>query len=127
MRALFNFAIEQYRVGEKSIITENPCNVIKAMKIWNKEQPRQSMIALNDLKAFWKALSPDTTDSLRLKQTKMQCKLCLLTACRDQEIASLQKKHIDFRKKQVHINPSVRIKTQTDYIVKYIGIIHKSY
>ena len=101
LRALFNFAIEQYRVGEKSIINENPCNVIKAMKIWNKEQPRQTMIALNDLSTFWRVISPLETDSLRLKQTKVQCKLCLLTGCRDQEIASLKRKDIDFRKKLI--------------------------
>lgn len=101
LRALFNFAIEKYRIGEKSIINENPCNVIKAMKIWNKEKPRQSMIALYDLETFWKVLSTSNNDTLRLQQAKIQCKLCLLTGCRDQEIASLQRKHIDFRKKQI--------------------------
>lgn len=101
LRALFNFAIEKYRIGEKLIINENPCNVIKAMKIWNKEKPRQSMIALCDLETFWKVLSTSNNDTLRLQQAKMQCKLCLLTGCRDQEIASLQRKNIDFRKKQI--------------------------
>ena len=94
LRALFNFAIEKYRIGEKSIINENPCNVIKAMKIWNKEKPRQSMIALCDLVTFWKVLSTSNNDTLRLQQAKIQCKLCLLTGCRDQEIASLQRKNI---------------------------------
>lgn len=116
LRALFNFAIEKYRIGEKPLLVENPCNVIKAMKIWNKELPRQSMIALDDLKTFWKNLSPCNEDSLRLKQTKMQCKLCLLTGCRDQEIASLRKENVNFKKKLIFFKHT---KNGRDHILPY--------
>lgn len=95
LRRLFNFAMEQYETEDEPLINRNPCDRLKALKLWNKTERRQTYIKEEELAAVWQALNFDKNDTKRTKQAKQQCKICLLTGCREQEAASLKRKDIN--------------------------------
>ncbi len=103
LRGLFNFAMDTYLIDDKPIILSNPCNKIRTLHLWNKINRRQNYINLEELPTFFISLKVSPADSNRLKQTKQQCKIILFTGCREQEIARLQRKDIDFSKKTITV------------------------
>ena len=57
LRAVFNFAIENYSVGDIPLLPYNPCNKINRLKIWNKTSRRTRHIAQDQLKDFFNSLA----------------------------------------------------------------------
>ena len=96
LRALFNFAIEKYCIDDEPVIMYNPCNVLKANKLWNRIGRKDTYIKPTQIKAFFQGLVINENDVLQVQQAKRQCVICLLTGARDQEAASLRRKNINF-------------------------------
>lgn len=96
LRAIFNFASEKYCVDGEPIIPSNPCNRLKALKLWNRIERKETYIKPAQIKTFFHSLTIDKNDVMQMQQAKRQCMICLFTGARDQEVASLKKKNIDF-------------------------------
>ena len=94
-RALFNFSILHYEIDDEPIFYYNPCDKLKEYKLLKKSNERDEIIEDFELSDFWHALAISEDDTLQLEQTKNQCKILLLTGCREQEIAGLKRKDID--------------------------------
>ena len=97
LRAVVNFAMENYSVNDVPLLPYNPCNKINKLKIWNRAERRTRYIKPDELMDFINGLKILPTDRLQKQLTKKQCMVILFTSCRDQEIASLQRKNIDFK------------------------------
>lgn len=103
LRAVFNFAMENYSVNDMPILPYNPCLKINKLKIWNRTERRTRYIQSEQLQDFLKGLEIKPTDSQRKILAKKQCLITLFTGCRDQEIASLKRKDIDLKRKSICI------------------------
>ena len=90
LRALFNFAMEKYVVNGEPIIPSNPCNRLKAFKLWNKVPRRQNYIHPSQIKTFFFGLQHHDQDTECVKVVKNQCLFILFTGCRDQEAGTLK-------------------------------------
>lgn len=97
LRAVFNFAMEKYIVNGEPIIPSNPCNRLKAFKLWNKVPRRQSYIHPSQIKTFFFGLQHHEQDTENEKTVKNQCLFILFTGCRDQEAGTLKWCNIDFK------------------------------
>ncbi len=116
LRAVFNFAIENYSVGDIPLLPYNPCNKINRLKIWNKTSRRTRHIAQDQLKDFFNSLAIKEDDRPQKQLAKKQCMVILFTGCRDQEIASLQCKNIDFKARTITIETT---KNHRKHILPY--------
>lgn len=96
LRAVFNFAMEKYIVNGEPIISSNPCNRLKAFKLWNKVPRRQSYIHPSQIKTFFLGLQHNDQDTENVKTVKNQCIFILFTGCRDQEAGTLKWSNINF-------------------------------
>lgn len=96
LRAVINFAMENYSVNDVPLLPYNPCNKINRLKIWNRAERRTRCIKPEQLADFFAGLKIKAEERQQKQQTKKQCVILLFTGCRDQEIASLQRKNIDF-------------------------------
>jgi len=96
LRALFNFAMEKYCIDGVPIIPSNPCDRLKILKLWNRIERKSTYIKPAQMEAFFKSLIVGETDVKQMKQAKHQCIICLFTGARDQEAASLKRKHLNF-------------------------------
>ena len=101
LRSLLNFAMEEYSTDGEPLIPSNPCNRLKALKLWNRIARKDTFISPSQLKDFFKGLQITGTDNTRKVQVKQQIILLLFTGCREQEIAKLKRKDIDFTKKTI--------------------------
>jgi len=112
LRRLFNFAIEQY----EPLVSVNPCDRLKALKLWNKVERRQTYVKENEFAAVWQALTICPEDTEQTRHTKLQCKILLFTGCREQEIASLRRRDIDLKGKTITIEHT---KNGRQHIIPY--------
>lgn len=96
LRALFNFAMEKYVVNGEPIIPSNPCNRLKAFKLWNKVPRRQNYIHPSQIKTFFFGLQHHDQDTECVKVVKNQCLFILFTGCRDQEAGTLKWSNVNF-------------------------------
>ena len=101
LRSLFNFAMEEYSTDGEPLIPSNPCNRLKALKLWNRIDRKDTFISPSQLPDLFKGLQITETDNARKVQVKQQIMLLLFTGCRDQEIAGLKRQDIDFTKKTI--------------------------
>lgn len=101
LRAVFNYAIEEYCVNGEPIIPSNPCNRISALNIWNQVQPRSNYVKPSQIKMFFHSLTVDPIDSEHLATVKKQCMFILFTGARDQEAARIKRKDIDFEDRTI--------------------------
>ncbi len=101
LRSLFNFAMEEYSTDGEPLIPSNPCNRLKALKLWNRIDRKDTFISPSQLPDLFKGLQITEADNARKVQVKQQIMLLLFTGCRDQEIAGLKRQDIDFTKKTI--------------------------
>lgn len=95
LRALLNFAMEEYIFDNEPLIPSNPCNRLKALRLWNRIERKNSYIHPSKIKAVFKVLQFEGTDSDYLNTVKNQCLFILFTGCRDQEAGCLLWKNVD--------------------------------
>ena len=96
LRAVFNFAMEKYVVNGEPIIPSNPCNRLKAFKLWNKVPKRQNYVHPSQIKTFFLGLQHHEQDTECVKVVKNQCLFILFTGCRDQEAGTLKWSNVNF-------------------------------
>lgn len=96
LRALLNFAMEQYAVDGEPLIPSNPCARLSILKLWNRVERRQTYIHPAKIKAFFDGLQHRKDDSEYIKTVKNQCLFILFTGCRDQEAGGLCWNKVDF-------------------------------
>ncbi len=101
LRAIINFAMEKYAIDGEPLIPSNPCQRLKAFKMWHKIERKTRYIRPEQLKYFWAGLEYNDDDSDLIKATKNQCRFILFTGCRDQEAGRLRWRDVDFKKKYV--------------------------
>lgn len=101
LRAIINFAMEKYSTDTEPLILSNPCDTLRALRIWNPVRRRDRYIKPTQLKEFFTGLQISTTDRPQIQITKKQCLFILFTGCRDQEAARVKCKDIDFDEKTI--------------------------
>lgn len=111
LRALLNFAMEQYIIDNEPLIASNPCNRLKALRLWNRVERKSSYIHPAQIKAVFSVLQISDDDSDYIKAVKNQCLFILFTGCRDQEAGCLTWKNIDFDLKTVTFSNTKNHKT----------------
>lgn len=120
LRALLNFAMEQYTFDCEPLIPSNPCNRLKALNLWNRVERKTSYIHPSKIKAVFNMLQPQNEDSEYIKIVKNQCLFILFTGCRDQEAGCLQWKDIDFELRMVTFSNTKNHKTHILPLGKYL-------
>ncbi len=111
LRALLNFAMEQYAVDGEPLIPSNPCSRLSILKLWNRVERRQTYIHPAKIKAFFDGLQHHKDDSDYIQTVKNQCLFILFTGCRDQEAGGLRWDNIDFDLKTLTFNNTKNHKT----------------
>ena len=124
LRALLNFAMEQYIFDSEPLIPSNPCNRLKALRLWNRIERKNSYIHPSKLKAVFNVLKSDDEDSKYINTVKNQCLFILFTGCRDQEAGCLQWNDINLDLKTATFNKTKNHKTHIlplgDYLSDYL-------
>jgi len=93
LSAIYNYAMVKYKKGNKRIITNNPCLIIRTIDKY-QELVSQTKVEIYDILKFWSATEPNICDTLKMAQTKILCRLCILMGCREQEICTLKRENI---------------------------------
>ncbi len=93
LSAIYNYAMVKYKKGNKRIITNNPCLIIRTMDKY-QEFASNTKVEIYDIAKFWKATEPNMYDTPKMAQTKTLCRLCILMGCREQEVCLLKRKDI---------------------------------
>ena len=120
LRALLNFAMEQYTFDSEPLIPSNPCNRLKALNLWNRVERKTSYIHPSKIKAVFHMLQLQNEDSEYIKTVKNQCLFILFTGCRDQEAGCLQWKDIDFELRMVTFSNTKNHKTHILPLGEYL-------
>ncbi len=100
LRALVNYAMETYRPGNESILSENPVNVISGAKIWNVIKPKNRKIPLNKVGRAWvmlKDLQADPAQTMAGRSMTDAVVFCLLTGARWGEVQTLVWDNVDIK------------------------------
>ena len=107
LRALFNYAIQEYRKADGSpVITDNPCSVL--YKKWAKLKPRTTRIPENKVGAVWHALTTMEEAALtrNIRTSIDLIKFLLLTGARLSEASTLTWDQVDLDAAWFHLpNP----------------------
>lgn len=88
LSSIFSFAIEKY----DKVIETNPCSRLKALKMWNRIEPRKGKLYEEDFKPFLAELN----DVEKEKNIKKLLMFLLFTGCRLKEGMNLKWDDIDF-------------------------------
>lgn len=93
LRAIFNFAIDQYEGADGApILTTNPVNRLSKTRGWYKVKRKQSLIRPHELKAWY-----DATLQLDQETTRDYLHFILFTGLRRTEAARLTWDDVDFK------------------------------
>src|SRR3990167_2590272 len=106
LRALFNFAINQYEKEDgKPIFTYNPVNKLSHTKAWYRVDRRQTLIKLHELPKWYAAVATleGAHAGLRVNTVRDYLLFMLFTGLRREEGARLQCKHVDLHGKTITI------------------------
>lgn len=101
LRALFNFAKEEYRGGDNEILfDENPVEILKHRKQWNNLKQKSTHIKKSDLPRWWTTIHSEWITAMEtgeVYRASVTCSLLVasLTGLRKSEILSLEWKDID--------------------------------
>lgn len=95
LRALLNFAMEKYATDGIPLIPSNPCDRLKAFKLWNRIERKDTFIKPAQIKSFFHGLTINDYDKPQIQTAKKQCMFILFTGCREQEAARLRVCDID--------------------------------
>ena len=120
INSIFNFAEEFYKENDYKLIQDNPCKFSKFAP-FNKEKPKKRRIYKNNLPAFWKVTELTSCDTRKMAQTKILCRLCILTGCREQEICTLKRKHIDLENKVIYLEHTKNGNEHKIIYSEYVG------
>lgn len=93
LSAIYNYAMIKYKMGNKRMITNNPSLIIRTIDRY-QECASKTKVEIYDIAKFWKATEPNMYDTLKMAQTRILCRLCILMGCREQEVCSLKRKDI---------------------------------
>jgi integrase len=128
LRALINFAMEKYTIDGEPLIPSNPCNRLRALKLWNRVERRSTYIRPAQIKSFFHGLSIDALDTNNMRSAKNQCMLILFTGCREQEAARLKWKNVNFEEKtltfEITKNHKKHILPLGDWLMNFIGKLY---
>ena len=122
LKLLYNFAEEEYQEGDFMLIMNNPCRFLK-IKHLNKEEARENRIDTKDLPKFWKITEENRLDTRKMSQTKILCRLCVLTGCREQEICMLKRNNIDLDNQVFYLEHTKNGNKHKIIYSKYVGEI----
>ncbi len=92
LRALLNYAGEEYRHGEKSILPENPVKILSGAKRWNRIQARSGRIPTDKIGTAWNVLQElrNAPDQTRIGETLADAiSFLMLTGARWSEMSEL--------------------------------------
>jgi integrase len=92
LRALFNYAMSEYRPDDTPILLENPVNVLSQSKKWNKLKPRETRIPNDQIGNAWNKLKSLREDPAQTTVGKTNADLItflLLTGARLNEGSAL--------------------------------------
>ncbi len=120
LRALLNFAMEQYTIDGDPLIPSNPCNRLKALNLWNRIERKDTYIHPSKIKAVFTTLSSTDNDSDYIKTVKNQCLFIMFTGCRDQEAGRLVWDDVNFDLKTVVFTQTKNHKKHILPIGKYL-------
>lgn len=120
LRALFNFAMEQYEDGQgKSLLTENPVKRLSKTRAWYRVKRRKTYISADQLSSWYQGVmdldNPVIRDYLLF---------ILFTGLRRNEAAYLQKSHVNLKTKLFTVvdpkNHEPHVLPLTDYLCDLI-------
>lgn len=122
LSAIYNYAMVKYKKGDKRIIKNNPCLILKTMDKY-QEFKSDTKVEIYDIPKFWTGTEPDKCDTLKQAQTKTVCRLCILMGCREQEVCSLRRKDINIQYNVLKIADTKNDRPHTIPYAKYTGSI----
>ena len=64
------------------MITNNPSLIIRTIDRY-QECASKTKVEIYDIAKFWKATEPNMYDTLKMAQTRILCRLCILMGCRE--------------------------------------------
>lgn len=116
LRALFNFAIDQYEDSYgKALISENPVKRLSKTRSWYRVKRRKTYITSPQLSGWYQGVM-----QLESEMMRDYFILILLTGLRRTEAASLEKKHIDLDAKTLLIADPKNYEPHTLPLTKYL-------
>lgn len=116
LRALFNFAIDQYEDSYgKALISENPVKRLSKTRSWYRVKRRKTYITSPQLSGWYQGVM-----QLESEMMRDYFVLILLTGLRRTEAASLEKKHIDLDAKTLLIADPKNYEPHTLPLTKYL-------
>lgn len=125
LSAIYNYAMIKYKQGDKRIITNNPCLVIKTIEEYI-ELPSEKFIEMDEIANFWAATEECRYDTKKTAQVKLLCRLDILLGCRKQELCNLKRKDIDLKYNIFKIRQTKNHRAHTIVYGTYTGeIINK--
>nr|WP_240152961.1 tyrosine-type recombinase/integrase [Photobacterium alginatilyticum] len=110
LRALFNFAKEEYRGQESEIFfDENPVEILKHRKQWNNVKRKTTHVKKSDLPKWWRVVFKEWEQAKADREVYRASVCCsllvaLLTGLRKNEILSLEWRHVDFNNDILTVN-----------------------
>ena len=97
VRALFNFATALYRnENDEALLKQNPTEVLKESRSWNRQKPRTNYLHEDQLPVFWKATATSEYSVIR-----DWLRFTLLTAFRKSESRLLKWRDVDFKQRTI--------------------------
>lgn len=105
LRALFNYGMEKYEVGDQPIIAVNPVRRLSSAKAWFRDKRRTTYIKPDQLKPWFAALQRAEDEQGRdyLESTRDYLQLLMLTGMRRSEGLGLKWADVDLPNKQFTI------------------------
>lgn len=104
LRALLNWASEKYAADDgEPLLSSNPCDRLKARKMWHKIERRDGWIRPDQLAAFFAALAYQPHHTERQRAVRDLCSLYVLTGLRLNEGAALRWDGVDLQRKTITI------------------------
>ncbi len=100
LRSLINYAMENYRPGNRPIILENPVKVLSATKRWHSIKPRNSKITTDKIGRAWTCIQQEMSLPVQNHTSRSIIDLIaflLLTGCRIGEARALKWENVNLK------------------------------
>jgi integrase len=117
LRALFNFARENYKDGKnQSLYLHNPVEILSRLKSWYYVGRKTTVIKQHQLKPVFWAMMEIRTERIEPYTFRDYLLMCLFTGLRRQEIASLRIDQIDLEERSILLKGET-VKNRQDHLV----------